>query len=202
MIRDGEVLAVLMLVIVSLVMALAFYLTASVTNYLALKRVGYDKPYLAFIPFVNMWALTQVCYSQDGYVEIFGKKVNKAIFEFYWVLLLVMPGIPYIGSVAALLLRLFGMGKCMEDLYTRMDNNIVKDSNKYLAYIGAGLGVEVFITIYKLISTQKQNMQNNNTYYNMTYETENNAVNLTKETDNEMNETARENNVNLTKGDM
>lgn len=200
-----ESLVAMMVLIISLalVVALVLYLICSITNYLALKRVGYDKAYLAFIPFANMWALTQVCYSQDGYIEIFGKKINKTWFDFYWAIMLAVSGIPYIGSIVVLLLRFFGMGKCMEDLYTRMDNNIVKDSNKWLAYIGAGFGIEIFFTIYKLISTQNvQNVQNNNMYYNTAYEAENNAVNLTKETDNEMNETVSENRVNITKGDM
>lgn len=201
-IGGAGILALLFILIIYVIIAFIIYLISVVTNYLALKRVGYDKAYLAFIPFVNMWALTQVCYSQDGYIEIFGKKINKTLFDFYWAIMLVVSSIPYIGGIAALLLRFFGVGKCMEDLYTRMDSNIVKDSNKWLAYIGAGFGIEIFFTIYKLISTQRQNVQNNNMYYNTAYEAENNAVNLTKETDNEMNETVSENRVNITKGDM
>ena len=96
-----ESLVAMMVLIISLALiaALVLYLFCSITNYLALKRVGYDKAYLAFIPFANMWALTQVCYSQDGYIEIFGKKINKTWFDFYWAIMLVVSGIPYIGSI-------------------------------------------------------------------------------------------------------
>ena len=120
-------LAVLMAVlgayiIVVVVIALVVYVLSSLAHMKALKALGYDKAWMAWIPFAQQYALADAAADHQDSVHLFGSvSVPAVLYKFWWILWIVLPFVPVIGSLASTVVLVVFLGNCYVKIYARLD---------------------------------------------------------------------------------
>lgn len=77
--------------------------------YRMLKLCGYYNPKLAWIPIVNLMAISTCTGAEE--VDIIGnKRISMRLFKFWWILMFVLWLIPVVGAILELILMVLCMG--------------------------------------------------------------------------------------------
>lgn len=105
------------------IISTVIYAVMLIPMYLFLKKVAYQKPWLAFIPGLRWYALTQLAGDPaSGRITVMGKEFNKRnvglLLAFDWALAL----IPIVGSILRLVLNTLCLGAVIRDIYAVADN--------------------------------------------------------------------------------
>ena len=83
---------------VILIIAIACYVIFSYAHMKALKALGYDKAWLAWIPYGCTFACADAAAKDEDPVELFGSfTVPALLFKLWWILLLVLGFLPFPG---------------------------------------------------------------------------------------------------------
>lgn len=114
----------------------------------ALKAVGYDKAWMAWIPLANMWALAEVALDGDESMTLFGSLNIPAIaFKLWWVVGFVSSFIPMVGGFLNLVLTVICLGTCYIKMYAKLDGRDEKDVQA-LGYVS---GFFPIIAVFKFL---------------------------------------------------
>ena len=99
---------------VILIIAIACYVIFSYAHMKALKAFGYDKAWLAWIPYGCTFACADAAAKDEDPVELFGSfTVPALLFKLWWILLLVLGFLPFPGwlyNVLKIALNIVFMG--------------------------------------------------------------------------------------------
>ncbi len=137
--------AYLLFVLVIVVVCWVLY---GISHMKALKAVGYDKAWMAWIPFANMWALAEVALDGDESMTLFGSLNIPAIaFKLWWAVGLVLSFIPTVGSLLNLVLTVICLGTCYIKMYAKLDGRDEKDVQA-LGYVS---GFFPIIAVFKFL---------------------------------------------------
>ena len=92
----GVVIAILgTYVLVALAILVGGYVLTSIAHMKALKALGYDNAWMAWIPFAQQYALADVAAGNQETVMLFGSlSVPAMLYKFWWVLWIVLMFIP------------------------------------------------------------------------------------------------------------
>ena len=89
---------------VILIIAIACYVIFSYAHMKALKALGYDKAWLAWIPYGCTFACADAAAKDEDPVELFGSfTVPALLFKLWWILLLVLGFLPFPGWLSNVL---------------------------------------------------------------------------------------------------
>lgn len=109
----GKEMFLMMQVIIFFAGVVVSYLWSSIVIRYMLKRVGYSHPNFAFVPFLNIYAMSDAL--PGGLVMVLGKfEVAHDIFKFWWLISFLIMFIPVVGPLVGILLN-FG---CLITIYT------------------------------------------------------------------------------------
>lgn len=127
--------------VVVIVIALAYYVVASLAHMKALKALGYDKPWMAWIPFANFYAYADAVSGGQDNVNLFGNlSVPAMVYKLWWIGYLVASFIPAIGSILALVIMVVFLGNCYVKMYARLDNTAEQDQ-QVIGYLSGFIGL-------------------------------------------------------------
>lgn len=119
------------------------YILSSFAVMKALKILGYDKPWLAWIPYGLYFALTEA----TGYATVdlnLGLSIDMNLFRFWWVLIIVTPMIPGVGMLLTTALNIIVLGWNYGVLFAALDSKDY-DETKGLGYVAGFFGIVAFI---------------------------------------------------------
>lgn len=133
---------------VIIVIALVVYVLSSLAHMKALKALGYDKAWMAWIPFAQQYALADVAAGNQDSVTLFGSvSVPAILYKFWWILWIVLPFVPVIGSLASTVVCIIFLGNCYVKIYARLEGT----SEQEQQVIGYLSGFLVIIAIVKFL---------------------------------------------------
>lgn len=130
---NSSVLAILAVAgffaILTLLAVAVFYVLSSVSHMKALKALGYDKPWLAWVPGGNLYAVADAALNGDESIMFFGSfVVPAAVFRFWWAIALVLMFVPIIGNLCCFALFIICLGTCYTRLYARLEYKSEQDT--------------------------------------------------------------------------
>ena len=134
---------------VILVILVICYVLTSLAHMKALKALGYDKAWMAWIPFAQQYALADVVAGNQDSVTLFGTfSVPVMLYKFWWGLLFICPFIPVVGTLASMALTIIFLGNCYVKIYVRLDGT----SEQEQQVIGYLSGFLVIIAVIKFLA--------------------------------------------------
>lgn len=134
---------------VFVVIALIAYVLSSLAHMKALKALGYDKAWMAWIPFAQFYALADAAADNQQSVHLFGSvSVPAALYKFWWALWIVVSFIPVIGSIAAFAIIVIFLGNCYVKIYARLDGTSEQEQ-QVIGYLSGFLSI---IAIVKFLA--------------------------------------------------
>lgn len=134
---------------VFLVIGLVVYVLSSLAHMKALKALGYSKAWMAWIPFVRLYAFADVAADNQESVHMFGSvSVPAVLYKFWWVVWIVLPFVPIIGSLASTVELVVFLGNCYVKMYARLEGTTEQDQQ----VIGYLSGLLPIIAIVKFLA--------------------------------------------------
>lgn len=134
---------------VFLVVGVIFYVLTSLAHMKALKALGYDKAWMAWIPFAQQYALADVAAGNQESVTLFGSfSVPAVLYKFWWILWIILPFVPVIGSLASTVVMVLFLGNCYVKIYARLDGT-PEQEQQVIGYLS---GFLVIIAIVKFLA--------------------------------------------------
>lgn len=123
------------IIILSLVVGIVFYVLTSLGHMKALQALGYDKAWLAWIPFGVYFGCADAVCGNDEKVMLFGKfEIPAIIFKLWWIISIVIFFLLLKGFPASLLnfinlvVRVVFLGYAYTKMYARIDGKTEQDS--------------------------------------------------------------------------
>ena len=130
---------------------IACYVIFSVSHMKALKAMGYDKAWLAWIPYGVFYACADAVTGQDEKVKLFGSlEIPAMVFKLWWidpVAFLLLPLNSTIENLITLVLNVVFLGCTYAKMYARLEN---KQENETQA-IGCVSGFIQIIAVVKFL---------------------------------------------------
>ena len=127
--------------VVVLVIAIACYVVFSLAHMKALKALGYDKPWMAWIPFANYYAYADSVTKGQDSVTLFGNvTIPVMVYKLWWIAIFVAPFIPVIGSLLLTVITVIFLGNCYVKMYARLENTPEQDQ-QVIGYLSGFLAI-------------------------------------------------------------
>jgi len=124
---------------VFLVIGLVVYVLSSLAHMKALKALGYSKAWMAWIPFVRLYAFADVAADNQESVHMFGSiSVPAVLYKFWWVVWIVLPFVPFIGSLASTVVLVVFLGNCYVKMYARLEGT-TEQEQQVIGYLSCFL---------------------------------------------------------------
>lgn len=148
---DSEVIAILEAFIgFILIIAVVCYVLYAFSHMKALKALGYNKPWLAWLaPLGLYWALADVALDLDGEynMEILSFCIPGIVFKLWWLIAVAVSFIPVVGSILNLVLIVVCAGTCYIKIYAKLDG---KDESE-VRLLGYLSGLFPIIAVFKFL---------------------------------------------------
>lgn len=136
-------------IVAIVVIGLIVYVLSSLAHMKALKALGYDKAWMAWIPFAQQYALADVAADNQQSVHLFGSiSVPAVLYKFWWILWIVLPFVPVIGSLASTVVLVVFLGNCYVKIYARLDGTSEQEQ-QVIGYLSGFLSI---IAIVKFLA--------------------------------------------------
>ena len=135
--------------VVIVVIVLAVYVLSSLAHMKALKALGYDKAWMAWIPLAQYYALADVAAGNQESVTLFGSvSVPAILYKFWWIVWIVVSFVPVIGSIAAFAVIVVFLGNSYVKIYARLDGTSEQEQ-QVIGYLSGFLQI---IAIVKFLA--------------------------------------------------
>lgn len=135
------------------IIVLTLYLMDAVSRYKYLKVRGYEKCFLAFVPFANIWASVEATYGKSEKINVYGWKAPAMIVKLWGVLFyalsVAVAGIPVVGRLIGLALLAANIA-VMSQLFSDMMERLGEPQDRMASVVAVFIN---FIASYKLIRT-------------------------------------------------
>lgn len=106
-----------------LVVFVVSYLLQAFSIYYILKNMSYQNPFFAFIPFLNIYALSSIVpYYTDDKVYVTAEiGIKKELFRFWWLIAILLAMIPAVGWILSLIVRILCYTRIIQYVYAVFD---------------------------------------------------------------------------------
>ena len=136
---------------VFVIIAIAVYVLYGMSHMKALKLMGYQNAWAAWIPFYGTYALADCIPETKENVNIFGLSIPGTVFKFWWVLLFILPFVPVVGNILVLALQIMCLGKCYTSIYANIEG-VSEDNVKVIGYLSGWINL---IAVVKFFTYKK-----------------------------------------------
>ncbi len=153
----------IVLIIVALVALLAVYVLTALAYQKVFKKFNYPRPWMAWIPLANSWAIADVIQDKEGNVTIFGQKIPAMAFNFWFVVPFLLSYIPGIGSLLNVAANVILFGTICIHLYSRIENKSEKDV-QILGYVSGWISIIAIIKFLMIKDTDALAVQPEDKY--------------------------------------
>lgn len=112
-----------------------FYVLYGISHMRALRALGYDRPWMAWIPFANDWALAEVTLNGAENINLFNSfDIPAMVFKLWWLIAIGVSYVPIVGMLLNLGLRVICLGTCYIKMYAKLDGTDEKEQ-QVIGYI-------------------------------------------------------------------
>ena len=136
---------------VILIIAIACYVIFSYAHMKALKALGYDKAWLAWIPYGCTFACADAAAKDEDPVEQFRSLTEQAVeITLSWILLLVLAFLPIPGSLSNVLniaLNIVFMGSIYAKMFAELDGKTETEEQ----LLGCDSGLHPIVAVFKFL---------------------------------------------------
>lgn len=133
------------------IVAIACYIIFSMAHMKALKAMGYDKAWLAWIPYGVWYACADAVAGDDEQVRLFDSfEVPALVFKLWWIVPLVLNFVSFSGSLENMInfaLNLVFLGSTYAKMYAVLDHKTEKETQT----IGAVSGIVPIVAVVKFL---------------------------------------------------
>lgn len=135
------------IILVVCLVAVACYVIGSLAYMKALKFMGYDKPWMAWIPYACYYALAD-CGAEGDPKLLPGMKVPVIVYKLWWIVPLVLAfvHVPYVGWLIRLAVQIICLGYSFRQIYLRMGDN---PEDKAISYLSGWLPI---IAVFRFLT--------------------------------------------------
>ena len=114
----------------------------------ALKALGYDRPWMVWIPFANFWALAEVALDGEENIVFFDSfSVPATLFKLWWLIVYGVSMVPVVGAILNIAIRVICLGTCYAKMYARLDGKTEAETQA-LGYVSGFFPV---IAVFKFL---------------------------------------------------
>lgn len=131
-------------VIFGIILTVAVYIFIGFCEYRVLKILGYKNPWMAWVPFLNYYALGDVAADGRENLMMFGKELPAFLFKFWWIGSFVADRIPGIGGVLSTVIRILFLGIVLIEIYSRVENKNIEEV-KVIGFVSAAITLIAYI---------------------------------------------------------
>ena len=118
-----------------------FYVLYGISHSRALKALGYARPWMAWIPLANYWALAEAAMDGEENVVFFSTvSVSTASFRLWWLFAYVVSLVPGVGTILNIAMRVICLGTCYIKVYARL-NGKTEAETQVLGYVSGFLPI-------------------------------------------------------------
>lgn len=147
---------VVMMYVVFLMVAVLYAFHAG-GEYVMLKRMQYDRPWFAWIPLCNLYALADVATEGMDEVRLYKWNIPVMWFRFWYAGIIVLNMIPIIGGLASTALSIICFAMCYIKIFAYCENKCEEDV-RVISYIAAIIPVVATVKFYLYGSRRRINM--------------------------------------------
>lgn len=128
--------------------ALVIYVIEALAYYKLLTRMDYTNAWMAWIPYLNYFALADcVCYSD--YINIIGQEINTKLFRFWFIVSAILGCIPYVGSMLAFIIQTLCLGYCFTEIFASLEHKMT-DETKLIGHLSGAFPIIGVIKSYMI----------------------------------------------------
>lgn len=131
--------------------AIACYIIFSMAHMKALKAMGYDKAWLAWIPYGVWYACAEAVAGDEEQIRLFDSfEVPVLVFKLWWIVPLVLNFVSFSGSLENMInfaLNLVFLGSTYAKMYAVLDHKTERETQT----IGAVSGIVPIVAVVKFL---------------------------------------------------
>lgn len=150
----------------SVLLSFGLYIVGALAVWRVLKMLGYDKAWLAWIPFGRYYALAEATMEKDVYLP-FNITLAMDVFKWWWLIPILSSAIPIISIAVTVIC----FGWTLKKIYA-MCEGVSPDQVSTIAYISAYIQIIMWIKFftYKSVASGYQTYQAQPQYANQGYQ--------------------------------
>lgn len=133
--------------IVIAILAIAVYVLFGISHMKALKMMGYDKAWAAWIPFFSSYALADCIPETKENVDIFGLSIPGTVFKFWWLVSFIVAYVPVVGTLLSLAVTIICAGLCYTSIYSILEGKS-KDEVKLVGYLSGWINIIAIVKFF------------------------------------------------------
>lgn len=143
----------LLFFVILLVLVIAIYVLFSLAHMKALKALGYDKAWLAWIPFACTFGCADAVAKDEDLVDMFGSfSVPAFVFKLWWIVPLVvaLPFVPFPGGLGRLqtfALNIVFLGSIYAKMFAALDGKTESEEQ----VLGCVSGALPIVAVFKFL---------------------------------------------------
>lgn len=144
-----------------LILCIIEYLVAALAYQKVFKQFGYNKAWLAWIPFGNYYGISELAAQLKGNPEkmdiVSNFSISNKYFKFWWIISIALIFLPFttLSNLLSALLRVFCLGRCFTIIMAKQDNKTEKEVETF-GHISSVLPV---IAQIKFLTTKTNNTE-------------------------------------------
>ena len=138
------------MIIAILAIVIAVYVITSLAIVRVLRICGYDKVWMAWIPYAQYWALGEVACGVKPALDIFGLvDIPKIVYQLWWVVTLavswLLPSTP--AFWINLIIQIVMLGTVYKNIYARVEGKDPSECN-VIGYVSGWLTIISIVKFY------------------------------------------------------
>lgn len=130
---------------VIIIVVIVCYVLYGYSHMKALKALGYDKAWLAWIPYGNYFAMADAVTGDEESVNLFGNvNVPIMVYKLWWIAPFVLTFIPVLGRILSMAILIVFSGNAYGRMYAELEGKTLQETQ--------GIGyVSGFISIIAVV---------------------------------------------------
>lgn len=123
------------------VIAIVCYVLWSIGCYRVLQRLGWQHPWMAWVPVLSHIALGLACNTDDNKtMNLFGLEIPTIVYALWIVIYFVVTRIPSVGSILGLLVQIVLSGRLYQYIYAKIEGK-PESETAILGYLSGWIGI-------------------------------------------------------------
>lgn len=138
-----------LLILFVVLIAVAWYVVTALGIYKILNLYGYDKAWLAWIPYGQYYALGDVACGGAEALPMFGKDLPALLYKLWWIGTFVVSFVPAIGTWLGIAIRVLFLGTVFTKIFMDTENKTLEDA-RVIGYISGFIPIVGVIKFFSI----------------------------------------------------
>lgn len=131
----------IILLVVLLAVGIVFYVLRSIGCMRVLKALGWQAPWMAWIPVLSHIALGLAINTDDNKsMKLFGLDIPTVVYAFWIVIYMIATRIPSVGGLIGLIVMIALSGRIYQNIYSRIEGK-PESETMIIGFLSGWLGI-------------------------------------------------------------